>query len=463
MAKQETYESTLAHVNTNSNPSELKITDIRFADISGAPMHCSLIKVYTNQGLVGFGEVRDGADKVFAQMLKPRLLGENPCNIDKLFRRIKQFGGHARQGGGVSGIEIALWDLAGKAYGVPIYQMLGGKFRDQIRMYCDTDVDGKDTGKAMGEALKKRMEMGFTFLKMDLGIGQLINEPGTLSAPLGFLDEMKNTSKAYRAALKSGNASKEELRYLRNRHYDVFNIAHPFTGIHVTEKGLDMLEQYVADVRSVIGYEVPLCIDHFGHIGVEDCIKLGRRIDKYNLAWMEDMIPWQLTDQYVRLTNSVSTPVATGEDIYLKENFKPLLEAGGVSIIHPDVLSTGGILETKKIGDMAQEYGVAMAIHMAESPIACLAAAHVAAATENFLALEFHSVEVPWWDDIIHAPKLPKPLVQNGFIQIVDAPGLGIEELNDEVIGEHLHPEVPGLWESTDEWNDFVGNDRLWS
>ncbi|WP_199613700.1 mandelate racemase/muconate lactonizing enzyme family protein [Paenibacillus alkalitolerans] len=463
MVQQQSYGSALAHVNTHSKPSELKITDIRFADIVGAPMHCSLIKVYTNQGLVGFGEVRDGADKLYAQMLKPRLLGENPCNIDKLFRRIKQFGGHARQGGGVSGIEIALWDLAGKAYGIPIYQMLGGKFRDKIRMYCDTDVDGKDTGTAMGHALKKRMEQGFTFLKMDLGIGQIIDEPGTLSAPLGFLEEMREASRAYWNARKNGNVPAEELRYLRNRAYDFQNIAHPFTGIHVTEKGLDILEQYVADVRSVIGCEVPLCIDHFGHIGIEDCIKLGRRIDKFNLAWMEDMIPWHYTDQYVRLANSVTTPICTGEDIYLKENFKPLLESGGVSIIHPDVLTAGGILETKKIGDMAQEYGVAMAIHMAESPIACLAAVHVAAATENFLALEFHSVEVPWWDDIIIAPQLPKPLLQNGFIRVADAPGLGIEELNDEVIAQHLHPQVPGLWESTDEWNDFVGNDRLWS
>src|SRR5579875_1136115 len=108
MATAETYEETLAHVNTHSSPSELKITDIRFADIAGAPMHCSLMKIYTNQGLVGYGEVRDGASKTYALMLKSRLLGENPCNIDKLFRRIKQFGGHARQGGGVCGIEIAL-------------------------------------------------------------------------------------------------------------------------------------------------------------------------------------------------------------------------------------------------------------------------------------------------------------------------------------------------------------------
>ncbi|MBS4219294.1 mandelate racemase/muconate lactonizing enzyme family protein [Bacillus sp. FJAT-49711] len=461
MTNQETFESALAYVSTHSTPTDLKITDIRFADITGAPMHCSLIKVYTNQGLVGFGEVRDGADKVYAQLLKSRLLGENPCNIDKIFRRIKQFGGHARQGGGVSGIEIALWDLAGKAYGVPIYQMLGGKFRDQIRMYCDTDVQGKDTGTAMGHALKKRMEQGFTFLKMDLGIGQIIQEPGTLSAPLGFLVEMRELSTAWYNRNNS-NMSELEMKYLRNRLYDVYNIAHPFTGIHVTEKGLDMLEEYVAQVRDVIGYEVPLCIDHFGHIGVEDCIKLGRRIDKYNLAWMEDMVPWQYTSQYVRLANSVTTPICTGEDIYLKENFKPLLESGGVSVIHPDVLTTGGILETKKIGDMAQEYGVGMAIHMAESPIACLAAAHVAAATENFLALEYHSVEVPWWDDLIIS-KLPKPLVQNGFIKVPEAPGLGIDDLNDEVIAQHLHPDIPGIWEPTNEWDNFYSNDRLWS
>ncbi|MEX2416031.1 MAG: mandelate racemase/muconate lactonizing enzyme family protein [Paenibacillaceae bacterium] len=461
MTKPNTYESTLAHVNTFSNPSELRITDIRFTDIVGAPMHCSLIKVYTNQGLVGFGEVRDGAQKETALLLKSRLLGENPCNVDKLFRRIKQFGGHARQGGGVSGLEIALWDLAGKAYGVPIWQMLGGKFRDKIRMYCDTDVDGKDTGTAMGHALKERMDQGFTFLKMDLGINQIINEPGALNAPLGFLEDMNAINKAWYGR-KNTKMTEAEYRTLRNRQYDIYNIAHPFTGIHVTEKGLDLLEQYVADVRAVIGYEVPLAVDHFGHIGLTNCIKLGRRVEKFNLAWMEDMIPWQYTDQYVKLANAVATPICTGEDIFLKENFKPLLEAGGVSVIHPDILTSGGILETKKIGDMAQEYGVSMAIHMAESPIACLAAVHMAAATENFLACEFHSVEVPWWDDIIIS-KLPKPLLNNGFIAVPDAPGLGIDELNDEIISQHIHPDVPGLWESTDQWNNHVSNDRLWS
>jgi L-alanine-DL-glutamate epimerase-like enolase superfamily enzyme len=364
--------------------------------------------------------VRDGGSKTYALMLKSRLLGENPCNVDKIFRRIKQFGHHARQGGGVSGVEVALWDLAGKAYGVPVYQMLGGKFRDKIRVYCDTDVRGRGTGLAMGEALKKRMEMGFTFLKMDVGIRLIQGEEGALCAPLGLFDEIKS---AVRRPPK--DLSDFERRALRNRWYDFNNTAHPFTGIHITEKGLDLLDRYVGEVRSVIGYEVPLATDHFGHIGIEDCIKVAQRLDKYNLSWYEDMIPWQYTEQYVRLANACRTPICTGEDIYLKENFAPLLGSGGVSVIHPDLLTVGGIYELKKVGDMAQENGVAMAIHMAESPIACMGAVHAAAATENFVALENHSVDVPWWNDLVTG--LSYPIVHEGYIEVPDGPGLGIE------------------------------------
>jgi L-alanine-DL-glutamate epimerase-like enolase superfamily enzyme len=163
----------------------------------------------------------------------------------------------------------------------------------------------------------------------------------------------------------------------------------------------------------------------------------------------------------VQLRRAIQIPVCTGEDIYLKENFRPLLEAGGVSVVHPDLLTSGGILENKKIGDLAQEHAAAMAIHMAESPIGCLAAVHSAAATENFLALEFHSNDVPWWDDLVHG--LPRPLVQQGFIDVPDAPGLGIESLDDEVIRAHLHPDFPGLWEDTSAWDGEWAHDRLWS
>ena len=449
-------EEALNHVNTYSKPSQLRITDMRIAMLERRPR----VKIYTNQGLVGYGEVRDGGSKTYALMLKSRILGENPCQIDKIFRRIKQFGHHARQGGGVCAVELALWDLAGKAYGVPIYQMLGGKFRDKVRIYCDTDVRGRNTGQAMGEALKKRMEMGFTFLKMDIGIRMLRDVPGALSAPLGFIEQLMPRGEEGRPRHAPG-ADPEVARAMRSRWYSANNIMHPFTGIHVTEKGLEYMEQYVADVRSVIGYEVPLATDHFGHIGIEDCIKIARRLDKFNLAWYEDMVPWQLTDQYVRLAQSCTTPICTGEDIYLKENFLPLLQAGGVSVIHPDILTSGGILENKKIGDLAQEHGAAMAVHMAETPIACMAAVHSVAATENFLALENHSVDVPWWNELVTG--LPNPIVKDGYIEVPDKPGLGIDELNDEVIKQHLAPDDPGLWEPTDEWNDDIVNDRLWS
>ncbi len=442
--------------NRNSHPSALRITDIRFTDVIGAPMHCTLMKIYTNQGIVGLGEVRDAGNRVFAEMLKSRLIGENPCNVEKLFRRIRQFGHHARQAGGVCAVEVALWDLAGKAYGVPVYQMLGGKYRDRIRIYCDTDVNGKHTGTDMGLALKARMDMGFTFLKMDLGLGELFDEPGTISAPLGLIDEMRE---AGRRAREAGTA--EEKRYWRNRSYDWNNIPHPFTGIHLTEKGFDMLEQYVKEVRNVIGSEIPLAIDHFGHIDVKDCIRLCRRIEKYNIAWAEDMIPWQYTDQYVRLSNATSIPICTGEDIYLAEGFEPLLKAGGVSVIHPDILSSGGILENKHIGDLAQRYGVAMAVHMAESPVAAYACVHSVAATENFYVLENHSVDVPWWDDMTLGT--PKKIVRNGFITVPDKPGLGVDDYNDEVLREHLDPAYPVMWAETSHWDNVYSHDRLWS
>lgn len=446
-------------MNTKIDPATLKITDMRFADIDGAPKRFTLIKLYTNQGLVGYGEVRDASSKTYALMLKSRLLGENPCNVDKVMHKIKQFGGHSRQGGGVSGVEIALWDLAGKAWGVPVWQVLGGKYRDKIRVYCDTDADGKDnTGHAMGLALKKRLEMGFTFLKMDLGIGILMDKPGTLCAPLGFLDDMKKYA-PHILNVQGGSVTADMVA--KQQSYSIVTTAHPFTGIHITEKGLDVLEQYVREVREVIGYEVPLAIDHFGHVCVEDCIRFARHMEPYNIAWMEDMVPWIYPDQLARLRNATTIPVCTGEDIYLKEGFAELFKKQAVSVIHPDILTCGGALEMKKIADMADENGVAVAIHMAESPIAALAAIHTAAAMHNVLAMELHSVDIPWWQDLVNGPE--KPFVKDGFVTVPDVPGLGIESLNEALIAEHINPAIPGIWEPTDEWNTEFSNDRIWS
>ena len=422
----QTLEAATQHVNGNSKPSDLKITDLRVATLKGAPMTDPVIRIDTNQGIYGLGEVRDGASKTYALMLKSRILGENPCNVDKIFRKIKQFGGPSRQAGGVCGIEMALWDLAGKAYNVPVYQMLGGKFRDKIRCYADTTES--DDPNIYGQRLKLRKEQGFTWLKMDLGIDLMKNIPGTITAPLG--------------ASVSGRE----------------NVEHMFTGIELTPKGVETMANFVATVREYVGYDVPLSNDHFGHIGLNSCIRLGKALEKYNVAWLEDMIPWQRTDLLKEIKQSVNVPLCTGEDIYLKEGFIKLAENHAVDILHPDLATSGGILETKKIGDAIQEYGVPMAMHFAGSPVSCMANVHCAAATENFLVLENHSVDVPWWSDLVEG--VEKPIVNHGFITVPDKPGLGVT-LNDEVMKQHLLE--PGYFEPTHEWDKERSHDRLWS
>lgn len=424
----ETLEAWQDRVNTNSKPSDLKITGLRVAVVADAPMTCPIIRIDTNQGVYGLGEVRDGASKNYALMLKSRLLGENPCSVDKVFRKIKQFGGHARQGGGVCGVEMALWDIAGKIYSVPAYQLLGGKFRDKVRCYADT-TQSQDP-REFAHRLKERIDKnGFTYLKMDLGVGLVERQSGTVSRPLGTSSR------------------------------DFGMVQHMFTGMELTDKGVAAMADYVAQVRDVIGMEVPLAADHFGHIGVNSCIRLAKALERYNMAWLEDMIPWQYPDLLKKITDAVDIPILTGEDIYLKEDFLRLARMGAVDMVHPDLATSGGLLETKKIGDACMELGVPMAMHFAGTPVSFMANVHCAAATENFVALEHHSVEVPWWEDLVQGHK---PLFEKGFAKVPDAPGLGVT-LNDEVVKQHLHKDHPGYFAPTPEWNTYQGNDRLWS
>jgi L-alanine-DL-glutamate epimerase-like enolase superfamily enzyme len=417
------------NVNTNSSPSSLKITDLRVATVvKPGPSPCTLIRIDTNQDVYGLGEVRDGASPTYALMLKSRILGENPLRIDYLFRKIKQFGGPARQAGGVVSIEMALWDIAGKAYGAPIYQMLGGKFRDRIRIYADT-TESKDP-KVYARNMKIRKEdMGLTWLKMDLGIGLIQGIPGTVTRPSG-LSAWEHTF-----------------------------LPHPFVATEVTDKGIELLCEYVAAIREAVGMEIPLAMDHLGHIGVNSCIRLGKAYEKYNLSWMEDLIPWQYTDLWQRITEASPTPTLTGEDIYLKEDFIKLCERHAVSKIHPDLATSGGILETHKIGDAAMEYGVPMAMHYAGLPVGCMASVHCAAATENFLALENHSLDVPWWQDLVEG--IEKPIINKGYITVPEKPGLGVT-LNEDLVRQHLKPGT-GYFEPTSEWDKERSWDRLWS
>ena len=418
-------------VNTNSRPSKLKITDLRVATIvKPGPSPCPIIRIDTDQGVYGLGEVRDGASPTYALFLKSRLLGEDPLQLDKLFRKIKQFGGHARQGGGVSAVEMALWDIAGKVYNAPVYAMLGGgKFRDKIRIYADTE-ESKDP-KIYAQRMKERKEvMGLTWLKMDLGIEMVADTQGTVTNPMDIFQ--------WRAE----------------------QLPHPLVAMEVTEKGIGMLEQYVAAVRDAVGMEIPLSMDHLGHLGVKSIIRLGKAYEKYNLSWMEDVIPWQYTELLKQISDQSPTPILTGEDIYLKEPFQVLCEKHAVGKIHPDLATSGGILETHKIGDMAEDYGVPMAMHFAGTPVSGMANVHCAAATQNFLALENHSLDIPWWSSLVQEYAKAQ-MVNHGWIDVPDRPGLGVT-LNEEVVRQHLAPGT-GYFDPTPQWDQERSWDRLWS
>lgn len=424
-------EYTTQKVSRVSAPSAMKITDLRIANTEDGP----ILKIYTNQDIFGIGEVRDIADPRYALILKSRILGLNPCNVEQIFKIIKQFGGHGRQGGGVSGIEMGLWDLAGKAYGVPVYQLLGGKYREKIRLYADTP-SSKDPA-VYAERMKRRMEQGFTFLKMDFGVGLIKDITGAL------IGEKFWSGQSEWDASKPGNLS---------------NTKHPFTSIQITDLGLEKLTDYVRQVREIVGYEIPLAADHFGHFDTNTAIRLGNALEKYQLAWLEDMVPWFYTEKWKEITHAINTPTLTGEDIFGKEAFIELIDNHAVDMIQPDLASAGGILETKKIGDYAEEKGVPMTMHFAGTPVSFMANVHCAAATQNFIALEHHDVDTPYWEDYVTGKK---PLAEKGFAFVPEAPGLGID-LNDEVVKEHLKPGEK-LFAPTDEWNNRNSWDRQWS
>ena len=440
-------ENTVAYTTQNvkraSSPSELRITDLRMAG--------RIIKIYTNQDIYGLGEVRDGGDPRYALFLKSRILGLNPCNVEMIFKIIKQFGYHARQGGGVCGVEMALWDLCGKAYGVPAWQLLGGRYRDKVRLYADTPGARNFNPDTFAQFINERVtKQGFTWLKMDFSIAL---------AP-DYENSIVNN--------KFWNRTREQQENVP-AYMSYNNREHPFTQIQITDKAMDGIVSYVDRVRSLVGYEIPLSSDHYGHFDINNHIRMGKALEKYRLAWLEDVTQWYRFDQLKTIKDAIETPICTGEDIYclrgpgLGLGFKDLIDARCVDIIHPDLATSGGLLETKRIADYAQEAGIAAAFHQAGTPVCFMANVHCAAASENFLALEHHSVDEEWWPKMVKMTG-SQPMITNGFANVpLDSPGLGIELVEDVVKENHAIRYGGLMWEPTDYWNNRNSNDRLWS
>ena len=421
-------------VNTYSRPTELEITDMRLAVVA-SNYDYPIIRIDTNQDVYGIGEVRDAGHKEDALRFKSFLLGQNPCNVDMIFHTIKQFGNWGREGGGVSGIELALWDLVGKVYGVPCYQFLGGKYRDRIRLYADTPTPAEPTPEAYVERVLGRKAMGLTFIKFDVGMRVLRGyvEDGVVGTPTKYQYNMGRRWVARGATV----------------------------GTQLTDKGIGRFVEIISAVREAVGWEMPLAVDHFGPLTVNDAIRLGHALEPYCLAWMEDIMPWNDIEGSLRVTQAINVPTLTGENIFLWDGFRELIERRAVDIIQPDLLTSGGMLETKEIADYAERYDMPTVLHFAGSPIAFMANLHCAAAIPSFIALENHALDLPFWKDLVTG--LPENLMEDGYVRVPEKPGLGVD-LNYEGIEANLRS--PGLFESTDEWNTpklgFWQPDRRW-
>ena len=406
-----------------SEPSHLKITDMRTATIKAQGIH-AILKIDTNQGVYGLGEVRDGAHPDTAMRLKPLLIGQNPLNVEYLFRRIKRYGGESREAGGVCAIEIALMDLVGKVYGVPCYQMLGGKFRDKVRIYGDTPTPDNPTPEAFAEVVRARRNLGLSFIKFDLSASLFEAVPGALV----------------------GSGARHEYPQ-----YQQFHTPGRGAGTRISERGLELVSDICCAVRKEVGSAVSLCTDHFGEgfVTADEAIRIGRVIEPFNLAWIEDVMPWADIAGHKRVADALLTPVAAGEDLYLFEGFRAAIETRAFDIIHPDMLTSGGLTETKKIADHAERHGIPTALHACCSPIAFMANVHLGAALASLMAVEHHALDVSWWTDIVMG--IEPDYLTDGYVSIPEAPGLGID-LNEDVIREHL-VEWSGYFEPTAEWD----------
>lgn len=455
MSDEEILEKTTSKVSRRGAPSDLKITDMRYATVANGTGATNarnvVIRIDTNQGIYGLGEVRDGGDYRYAMFLKSRLLGKNPINVEMLFKIIKPFGGHGRMGGGVSAVEMALWDLAGKAFNAPVWAMLGGKYREKIRLYTYIPNSGGvplariDMTQFKADIQRRMVDQGYTWLKMHPGLEKIFDIPGAITG-MGQVDSFKDRV----------NSQQNYLSYQ--------NTKHDFSPIQVTQKGIEELVKYAETIRSVVGYDIPLSIDHLGHYDLNNCIKVCNALERFNFASVEDLLPWTDMTKFKMITDSILIPTMTGEDIFLKEEFKKLVDQQIVDMVHPDMGTSGGILETKKIGDYAEEGNTAMMLHFAGTPISFMANVHCAAATQNVLALEMPNQvsDNVWWPSLVKLVG-KQLLYHKGYANVPsDAPGLGVE-LNDEVMKQHLHAEDKSYFEPTPQWNEIRSHDRLWS
>ncbi len=376
----------------------MKITDLKCAIMGGSP----IIRITTDAGIDGYGQA-----EFYKPYLKPHVLfyrdliaGLDPTNVEAVMQRIRRLGAFKPWGAAVSAIEVALWDIAGKAAGLPIYKLLGGKVRDKVRTYITTNRYPMPT------------QTPSEYAENVLKICEWPEQFSIFKQPISFHSPMATTTPNY--------------------FYGELHMwgVHSNRGV-MTEQGLKHTVACVAAIKEVLGDSIGLALDCGPGFMPQDAVRFAKACEPYNLLWLEDMLsgdytPFVTADQYRDVKTKTSTPLHTGEQMYLRQNFMELIEKRAVDVIGPDPLDVGGIAELKWICEYADLNGIMMAPHGTGNGLFGLAALVQVCATlpDNFIAFEYPKANHPWWYDIVDG--LPDQIVKESFVDVWDKPGLGI-------------------------------------
>ena len=377
----------------------IKITDLRCAIIGRNPV----VRIVTDQGVSGYGQAESTKPYLKPMVLfyKDYLLGEDPTDVQRVMLKIRRLGAFKPWGAAVSAIEIALWDIAGQVAGVPVYKLLGGKIRDRVRAY-NGGVRFPMTGQtpqdyAENVAKMKEAKEGFTLIKQAVGF----HNPAMMRAePNSWYDDPRSGA------------------------------SHPDRGL-MTERGLKHVIACVEAMKKVLGDEIGLALDCGPGWMVKDAITFARALEPLHITWLEDMItgdymPYPNAEVFRELKLGTSLPIHTGEEIYLRENFKDLIEKQAVDVVGPDPEDVGGLAEMKWIAEYADLHGILIAPHgIFDGLIGLAAHVHLAAALpQNYIGFEYPVGQPEWWYQIVDG--LPDPIMKRGFIDVWDRPGLGV-------------------------------------
>ena len=374
----------------------MKITDVQASIIGANAPHSggsiwTFVRIYTDEGIVGTGECSSAgagasgfATKQAVLALRRFLIDQDPTNTGPLYETLRRRG---RYGGStnppiifaLTGIENALYDIVGKAMGVPVYKLLGGRFRDRIRLYADCHAGESDDPRAYADKALEAIDEGYSAVKFDVdhtGVGKIDPTNWTVGA--------------------------REMTHI-----------------------IDLIR----GTREALGYEIDLAIDCHGQFDLPSAITLAKAVEDLRLLWLEEPVPAENMDALAQVRATTSTVICAGENQYTRFEFLELLHKQAVDVIMPDLAKAGGIMEAKRIADIADAHYVPVAPHNVSSPLGMMAACHAMASVANFLLLEFHARDIPWWEDLCDGDK---PFVQGGWMKVSDRPGIGVE-LNDKV------------------------------